>query len=100
MQASVRKFLESNGLFCGAALRYIDVSSEIGEVGKKILKATDYGVSSFSPTHSLEEELGDCIFSLLALCCEANVDAKAALEKSLEKYNRRITEKGSPDSGK
>ena len=61
-----------------------------------------------SPLHPLQtvpesvdidrDELGDTLFALLALAEELDVDASAALEQSLEKYERRIDKRGSAGS--
>ena len=46
----------------------------------------------------ITEELGDLLFSLLALANTLNVDLEKALEESLEKYRQRIAKKGHPGS--
>ena len=48
----------------------------VGELGKEILKGSDYGKTACRNTENAEEELGDCLFSLLALACEMNIDAR------------------------
>jgi NTP pyrophosphatase (non-canonical NTP hydrolase) len=45
------------------------------------------------------DELGDALFALLALCAALDVDAEAALETSLAKYEERLTESGGAGSG-
>ncbi len=47
MQRNVRAFVERNHLECGAQSRYVDLVSEVGELGKEILKSTDYGKAAF-----------------------------------------------------
>ena len=78
MQERVRQFLLQNGIECGAEYRCLDLA--------------------YAPTPETEEELGDCLFSLLALCCALNVDAQQALERVLEKYEARLRKKGSAGS--
>ena len=46
-----------------------------------------------------EDELGDTLFALLALCVELDVDAGTALETSLSKYEDRLAETGDAGSG-
>jgi len=94
MQQSVKEFLNQNRLSKNEQIRYIDLLSEIGELGKEILKSTDYGEKPYSPTESAFEEMGDCLFSILALCCEMNIEAEEALKYVLEKYNRRLSATG------
>ena len=40
MQKIVKEFLDNHNLYCGETIRYIDLSSEIGELGKEIIKST------------------------------------------------------------
>ena len=100
MQKAVKEFLENNHLYCGEQIRYIDLSSEVGELGKEIIKSTNYGKQQYSMNESALEEMGDCLFSLLALCCEMNIDADQALQYALEKYQKRLGAKGTIDSGR
>lgn len=100
MQRNVRAFVERNHLACGAQSRYVDLVSEVGELGKEILKSTDYGKAAFQVTDTAKDEIGDCLFSLLALCCEMNIDAEAALQSALNKYRRRFETTGTAGSGR
>ena len=98
MQDKVKKAVEEYHLSCGAAVRYIDLVSEIGELGKEILKETEYGDHEYTINETSIEEMGDCIFSLLALCSKMEIDADSALDYALEKYKKRFCEKGNISS--
>jgi NTP pyrophosphatase (non-canonical NTP hydrolase) len=74
--------------------RALDLSSEVGEVCKEILKGTDYGTQDFQKTTNLETELGDVYLSLLALAVSTNVDLEIALEKSVQKMRDRLDRTG------
>lgn len=100
MQKSVKEFVEKHDLSCGAQGRYIDLVSEVGELGKEILKSTDYGKEPYRPSEAAADEMGDCLFSLLALCCELGVDAEKALEYALKKYGKRFDKSGTIGSGR
>lgn len=89
--SAVYGFLDEYKLRCGITERYIDLSSE---VGKELLKATDYGKVDFRMTADTEQELGDCLFSLIALSRELGIDPAAALDSTLAKYKRRFDAKG------
>ena len=95
MQAITNDFLNKHKLRTDAKTRYIDLISEIGELGAEITKSTEYGKKDFTVTSQMIDEIGDCVFSLLALCNELNIDAEEALHKSLAKYMRRFESKGS-----
>ena len=84
----VRRFLDTHGMACGPEHRYMDMTSELGELGKELLKATRYGQALHPPTR-LRGGNGRLPFSLLALCCEMGLDASKALDNSPEKYEAR-----------
>ncbi len=99
-QRTVAKFAESHGMSREPWVRFLDFSSEAGELSKELLKASEYGTRSVEPVPSMEEELGDCVFSLLCLADSLGLDALAALESSLRKYERRFQTTGKIGSGK
>ncbi len=99
MQETVVKFIEKYNLSCDEKIRYMDLVSEVGELGKEIIKGCEYGKQQYTKTPNSENELGDCLFSLFALCYEMNIDAKSALDKALAKYEKRFNLKGEISSG-
>ncbi len=99
MQNDVLDFIFENKLTCGAKNRYIDVVSEVGELGKELLLSCEYMDKDITKTSKMEEEMGDVLFSLLALCCELSIDSKEALDKSLAKYKRRLLTRNTIGSG-
>ena len=76
------------------ASRALDLSSEVGEVCKEILKGTRYGSHAFEATLNLELELGDAYFSLLTLAASVNLDLDIALERALIKMRDRLERSG------
>jgi len=90
----VKDFIQKHNLQTSEQIRYIDLVSEVGELGKEILNGTNYGKKEYEHTTNASGELGDCLFSLLALCCEMNVEAEDVLQEALEKYNDRFKRKG------
>jgi NTP pyrophosphatase (non-canonical NTP hydrolase) len=99
-QAIVREFCKKGRLASSVEARLIDIVSEAGELSKEVLKATCYGKRKFVKTGELELETGDLIFSVLAFCNSAGIDAEIALKKAIRKYKKRVAVKGSADSGK
>ena len=96
-QRKVEKFFEKNSLGGNTAFRLLDLVSEIGEIAKDATKSAEYG----EKTENLEvkeDELGDALFSLLAVANDLDIDIEEALEQSITKYNERIQEKGDPGS--
>jgi NTP pyrophosphatase (non-canonical NTP hydrolase) len=87
------------GLSLDPASRALDLSSEVGELCKEILKSTQYGTRDFQATMNLEMELGDAFFSLLTLATSVDVNLDAALEKALAKMRTRLEQTGQIGSG-
>lgn len=93
MQNKVNDLIKKYNLNTDVSTRYIDLVSEIGELGKEIIKGSDYNTKDFEVTKDTKEEIGDCLFSLLALCSNLNLDYKQCLDIALNKYQKRFLEK-------
>jgi NTP pyrophosphatase (non-canonical NTP hydrolase) len=93
-----RALIDEFGLSLDPASRALDLSSEVGELCKEILKSTHYGTQAFQASPNLEMELGDAYFSLLTLASSLNVDLELALEKALIKMRSRLETTGQPGS--
>ncbi len=93
-QQKVAAFARAYGLGTDPQARMLDLASEVGELAKEVLKATGYGTRPLAPTASLEEELGDCLFSLLCVSEALGLDGEKALDQALEKYKARFAEAG------
>jgi NTP pyrophosphatase (non-canonical NTP hydrolase) len=98
-QERVAAFLREHDLEADPAYRVLDLAAEVGEVAADAAESADYGADPGSLTVS-EDELGDVLFSLLAVAEACDLDAGAALERSLAKYERRTSETGDPGSGR
>jgi NTP pyrophosphatase (non-canonical NTP hydrolase) len=97
-QRQVATLVRRHDLLHDPATHALDLVSEVGEVAKEVLLATDYGrqVPKFRP--ELSGELGDALYSLLALAEACGVDAGGALGATLAKYECRLTERGEAGS--
>ncbi len=100
LQEKVKELVKKYNLETTSELRYIDLVSEIGEVGKEILKGSNYGKQDFSVTENLESELGDALFSLICIANGLNINLENALEIVLNKYENRFSKKGNIGSGR
>lgn len=98
-QQRVAAFMRRHRLRHDPASHALDLASEVGEVAKEVLLASDYGERTprFGP--ALTDELGDALYSLLALAETCDVDAGEALEAALGKYERRFTEQLTEQEG-
>ncbi len=98
LQREVAEFIAAQRLHTSAHTRLLDVQSELGELSKTWLRATDYGARSFVSTPMWRDEFGDVLFALLCLANETQTDATLALQNALAKYRARIAISGAPDS--
>ena len=97
-QRRVSDFARRHDLRHDPAAHTLDLVSEVGEVAKEVLLSTDYGRRALQSRPRLVGELGDALYSLLMLAEACGVDAGGALDAALEKYERRLTERGEPGS--
>ena len=94
MQNRVLSFINQHNLNGDGTIRYIDLVSEVGELGKELLKAGGYEALVCRKNENMIEEMGDCLFSLFALCCALDIDSETALNIALSKYQMRFEQKG------
>ena len=99
-QREAAEFLRKHGLEAKEETRLLDLHSELGELSKELLKASDYGTRELMAGKAMEEELGDCVFSLLCLSEALGINADRAFERVLEKYKSRMEQTGQIGSGK
>lgn len=97
-QQRVSSFIEENEMESPPAYRLLDLVSELGEVAKDAAESTNYGASPEEIEIS-SDEIGDVLFSLLALADTVEINADEALEEALTKYEQRITDHNSAASG-
>ena len=100
IQDKVNDMIKKYDLESSTEIRFIDLVSELGELGKEILKGNDYGKKDFCHTENLESEFGDVFFSLICVANSLNVDLKEALDVVLKKYEERFSNKGNIGSGR
>lgn len=97
-QDRVARFVATHDIDAPPAYRLLDAASELGELAKEVNESTDYG-SDPEGVEVAEDELGDALFALLAFAEATDVDAESALDDAIEKYERRLEERGSAGSG-
>ena len=102
LQEKIRLFNTELHLSMPTASRLSDISSEVGELHKAWLKNTAYGTIRNTPDNRKEiaDELGDVLYSVISLAVELELDIDECTEKVLEKYSRRLRQKGQAGSGK
>ncbi len=97
-QSKANDFARKHNFQHSASVYALDLMSELGEVAKEILLASDYGQQppQFSP--DIAAELGDVLYSLCLLATAVDVDLDTALVQTLNKYEGRRRQKGHPGS--
>lgn len=95
MQGLVSEMVNRYGLETTPELRYVDLTTEVGELGKELLKGSNYGKKTLEKTDNLESEMGDTLFSLTCIANSLNIDLQTALVNVMKKYQKRFNEKGS-----
>jgi NTP pyrophosphatase (non-canonical NTP hydrolase) len=96
-QDRVARFCDEHDLEGDPEYRILDLAAEVGEVAGDAAKSSGYGADPDGLAVS-EGELGDALFSLLAVAESLDIDAEAALETSLAKYERRLDATGDAGS--
>jgi len=74
--------------------RYADVVSELGELGKELLKGNNYGAEPFTQTDNLAIEMGDVAAALALLANALNLNLDECFEAAMEKYRKRFAQTG------
>lgn len=97
-QDRVAEFVDEHDLETPVEYRLLDLTSELGELAKEANESTGYGEEPTDVTLP-DDELGDALFALLALCERADVEAGEALETAFEKYENRLDDAETPSSG-
>jgi NTP pyrophosphatase (non-canonical NTP hydrolase) len=97
-QETVAQFLADHDLHAEPAYRILDLAAEVGEVAADAAKSSEYGAEP-DALDVTDGELGDALFALLAVAEGLDIDAGAALETSMAKYEERIAESGEAGSG-
>lgn len=98
-QERVKKFCKDYDLKSPPEHRVLDLTSEVGEIAKEVLKMTDYGRKPMEYREEIKGELGDAFFCLLILSNQFGVDLEESLDNVLEKYEERMEKKGTAGSG-
>ena len=89
-QKSAQDIAEKYSLSTEAFPRYADLVSEVGELGKEMLKSGNYGMGEIIVNNELIMEFGDVLFSLAALANILDIDMDEAFAAATDKYRKRF----------
>jgi len=99
INAMAKDVADRYNLECPVEIRFIDLASEVGELGKEILKTSNYGKEACKPSASKADEIGDVLFSLACIANTLGVDLEDAMRAAIEKYHARFAKTGDVGSG-
>ncbi len=94
LQKKIKEFCKVHNLESPPEYRILDIISELGEVSKEMLKMTDYGRKPAQFREEMKSELGDLLYSLVAIANSLNVDLDEAIKIVLAKYEKRLKKGG------
>lgn len=97
-QTRVAEFVNAHNLEVSVEARLLDLTSEVGELAKEALKASNYGRTPFAPNAAWADELADVFFVLVCLANSTQVNLDEALSATLNKYQTRLAERGNASS--
>lgn len=100
LQKDVDNFISKYNLESPTNIRLLDLVSELGELAKVQLKGTNYGRWDYHDDifPNWMDEMGDVLFSLMALANIQNIDLEDCLKRSIEKYQKRLDSYGDAGS--
>jgi NTP pyrophosphatase (non-canonical NTP hydrolase) len=94
IQIKVKTFCQKHKLNNSLETKILDLSSEVGELAKEVLKITDYGSKPVAYHDDFEKELGDVFYSLITIANHFDIDMEKALHDTLGKYAKRFQKGG------
>ncbi|CAN5872431.1 hypothetical protein BH23ACT11_BH23ACT11_27680 [soil metagenome] len=74
LQRAVADFVARHGIEAPVQARLLDLTSEVGELAKEVIEATNYGRERLEP---LPDSWGDVLFSLVCLANSTDVIVEA-----------------------
>ena len=93
-QHEAAKLAQKYCLNANLTARYMDLVSEIGELGKELLLGSEYGNKELKITDDATKEIGDIVFALAMLANEMNLDLDECFAEAMEKYRKRFEQTG------
>lgn len=99
-QGLIKKFTEDKNINSPVEVRIIDLTSEVGELSKEVLKGTNYGSKEFAKTEEWDSEIGDVLFSLICIANQTETNLENCLRYVLDKYEKRFIKKSDLGSGR
>jgi len=90
----LNEFISRHELETAPAFCVLDITAQLGELSRALLKDTSYGRDSADNENELvREKIGDLMFAVAYLSTRYNVDPEAALWESVQRFERKMEER-------
>ena len=94
IQAQAKQMAQDYSLGADPMPRFADITSEIGELGKELVKSSNYGTQPVVVTDGIKMEFGDVLFCLALFANEMGVCMDECFKMTQAKMKQRFDEKG------
>lgn len=92
----LRVFVSQHQLETSPAFSLLDVTAELGEAARELLRATDYGKQpaphDAAATAQMRRKIGNLMFAVAYLSTLYDVDPEAALWESVQRFAEKLDE--------
>ena len=92
-QERIINFMYKHNLSCDVTSRVLDLSAEVGKLGKMVLKNTNYGKEQFKSSPELNDQLGEIYLVILELANEMGVHLEDVFKRAVERNDLKLSDK-------
>ncbi|MHA1519049.1 MAG: nucleotide pyrophosphohydrolase [Promethearchaeota archaeon] len=92
LQQDVDKFIQEFGGYWSPLSMLASIMEELGEISREINALEKFKPRkdlNTNPRDKLQDEIGDCLFSLICLANSYEIDLDSALKSVIDKYRKR-----------
>lgn len=96
----VYTLINQYGASYGVKNRYLDVVAAIEELGKEVEAGSTDNINEFTMSVNMISNVGECLFALLSLCEETQIDPDKALAIATNRFEIMHSKRGKIDTAK
>jgi NTP pyrophosphatase (non-canonical NTP hydrolase) len=95
IQDTVKKWVSEKGFKWSTYAQYCHLVEEVGELGESIVVANGErepgdGAKGLADHSDINEEIGDVLFSTIALANQYNIDIEKCFQNTLKRYDAKV----------
>ena len=96
LQKEVKKKVEQFGFNWSTYVQYIHLIEEVGELGEALTvhagdRKAGEGTSALADHNDPREEIGDVIFTTIAIANELGISLAEVMKETLERYDNKLS---------